>query len=384
MKIVTNISLTKSINISKKDKGVRNIVILNHIFEPKNDKNVNNGWDSFKHEINAYSIDLERQLINNVNASIKLINVDMTRFNVRLYYAFNRCDVYHRMTNKDVISSVQSTVENCRIAQLKLIKTDVLSDNMIEVMYQIVPSHEIGMKNIYKPINIDDMNAKIKNSSSTTALRVAIGVDENERPIMLNFEQKPNYLINGVTASGKTTFSKHLLLNLMTHYTPNEVKFTIINECLGEYDVFEASKYKTHIFNRPDQTQQIVDYLRELNKSIEDKNYHHTQYQIILVDELWHGAGEFKTITQELLRLIEQGDKAGIYIIITSSIGKRLLDLYPHMRDALQDVHIGELDTINGNDSRLRLKGTFILGSDEQLGQTPYVNDKIIKKKGGI
>ena len=56
-----------------------------------------------------------------------------------------------------------------------------------------------------------------------------------------------------------------------------------------------------------------------------------------------------------------------IYVIITSSIGKRLLDLYPHMRDALQKIHIGELDTINENDSRLRLKGTFLLGLDEQL-----------------
>lgn len=356
-------------------------MILNHIFEPKNDKNVNNGWDSFKHEINAYSIDFEGQLINNVNASIKLINVDTTRFNVRLYYAFNRCDVYHRMTNKDIISSVQSTVKPCQMEQLKWIKTDVLSDNIIEVTYQIVPSHEIGTKNIYKPIYIDDMNVKIKDSSNTTALRVAIAVDENEAPIILNFEETPNYLIDGVTASGNTTFSKHLLLNLMTHYTPDEIQFTIINECLGEYDVFEASKYKTHIFNRPDQTQQIVDYLRELNKSIEDKNYHHTQYQIILVDELWHGAGEFKTITQELLRLIERGGKAGIYVIITSSIGKRLLASYPRMRNALQNIHIGELDAINENDDRLRLKGTFLLGSDEQLGQIPYVDDDIIKER---
>lgn len=356
-------------------------MILNHIFEPKNNKETNDDWSAFKHKIKAYSIDLEKQFITNLDSSIKIINVDVTRFNVRLYYSFNRYNVYYRMTNKDIISSVQSTVEPCQMAQLKLIKTNVLSDNIIEVTYQIVPSHEIGMKNIYKPISIDDMNVKIENSSNTTPLCVAIGVDENETPIMLNFEQIPNYLIDGVTASGKTTFSKHLLLNLMTHYTPDEVKFTIINECLGEYDVFEASKYKTYIFNRPDQTQQIVDYLKKLNESIEDKNYHPTQYQIILVDELWHGVGEFKTITQELLRLIEQGGKAGIYVIITSSIGKRLLDLYPHMRDALQNVHIGELDDINENDSRLRLKGTFLLGLDGRLGQIPYVNDKMIKEK---
>lgn len=359
-------------------------MILNHIFEPKNNKERNDNWTSFEHKVKAYSVDLEKQFITNLDSSIKIINVDVTRFNVRLYYTFNRYNVYHRMTNKDIISSVQSTVKPCQMAQLKWIKTDVLSDNIIEVTYQIVPSHEIGMKNIYKPIYIDDMNAKIKDISNTTALRVPIGVDENETPIMLNFEQTPNYLIDGVTASGKTTFSKHLLLNLMTHYTPDEVKFTIINECLGEYDVFKASKYKTHIFNRSDQTQQIVDYLRELNKSIEDKNYHPTQYQIILVDELWHGVGEFKTITQELLRLIEQGGKAGIYVIITSSIGKRLLDLYPHMRDALQNVHIGELDDINENDSRLRLKGTFLLGLDGRLGQIPYVNDKMIKERWNL
>lgn len=356
-------------------------MILNHIFEPKNNKETNDDWSAFKHKIKAYSIDLEKQFITNLDSSIKIINVDVTRFNVRLYYTFNRYNVYHRMTNKDIISSVQSTVEPCQIAQLKWIESDVLSNNIIEVTYQIIPSHEIGTKNIYKPIYIDDMNTKIKDSSNTTALRVAIGVDENETPVMLNFEETPNYLIDGVTASGKTTFSKHLLLNLMTHHTPDEVKFTIINECLGEYDVFKTSAHTAHIFNRPDQTQQIVDYLRELNKSIEDKNYHHTPYQIILVDELWHGTGEFKTITQELLRLIEQGDKAGVYVIITSSIGKRLLDLYPHMRDALQKIHIGEWYSINKNDIRLRLKGTFVLGLNERLGQIPYVNDKMIKEK---
>lgn len=70
-----------------------------------------------------------------------------------------------------------------------------------------------------------------------------------------------------------------------------------------------------------------------------------------------------------------------VYVIITSSIGKRLLNSYPHMRDALQNIHIGELDTINENDDRLRLKGTFVLGLDEQLGQTPYIDDDIIKER---
>ena len=61
-------------------------MILNHIFEPKNNKERNDNWTSFEHKVKAYSVDLEKQFITNLDSSIKIINVDVTRFNVRLYY----------------------------------------------------------------------------------------------------------------------------------------------------------------------------------------------------------------------------------------------------------------------------------------------------------
>lgn len=356
-----------------------------NIFKPKKNDKFDSEWTMFEDTVKYYGIDLEKALQNEINTSIELIHTDITRFDVRFYYSFDRYETYHHMSTNNIISLTQTIADSLKMEQLEYRHAYVLSGNIIEIAYHIVASWEPNTKTVSKPIHVDEIYEKAKSMWVSTSLGSVIGVDENELPIILKFDQTPHCLVGGALASGKTNFAKQLLLSMMTHYTSDEVRFTIIKESLGEYDVFKEYPHIDYIFDRPDQKHDIIEYLRQLNKSIENNTYHQTYQQIILVDELWNGESDYLEITHELIRLMSQNHNANVHVVIMSSIFKRLISSYPSMDDIQATVYLSKDEspyTINDVKDRLKMKGRFLFddGSNCLLGQMPYINNKIIKQ----
>lgn len=77
-------------------------------------------------------------------------------------------------------------------------------------------------------------------------LSVALGLDANNRPITCEITQMPHLLVSGTTGSGKSTFLRSLIINLIYRYTPKELRFVIIGSSESEYVFFDGIPHLLH------------------------------------------------------------------------------------------------------------------------------------------
>ena len=74
--------------------------------------------------------------------------------------------------------------------------------------------------------------------------QIIVPVGSAERGILYeDFSDVTGMLVSGTTGSGKTSFIRSLISEIMMKYTPEEVKFVIYDSRGVDYNVFEQTPY---------------------------------------------------------------------------------------------------------------------------------------------
>lgn len=99
-----------------------------------------------------------------------------------------------------------------------------------------------GTGGIPKHITFQDMLSHAPEDMS--GLSLVIGVGPHRRVKMLSMYESPQWLIAGPTRTGKSNLINSLILQLMYHMSPNEVRFVLCDmKEMVEFGVYEDSPY---------------------------------------------------------------------------------------------------------------------------------------------
>lgn len=67
-----------------------------------------------------------------------------------------------------------------------------------------------------------------------------LGLNYENQPIYFDFQHSPHLLIRGVSGTGKSRLIHSLLLSLLMKFTPNQVRFMILDSTLLEYSIYNS------------------------------------------------------------------------------------------------------------------------------------------------
>lgn len=168
-----------------------------------------------------------------------------------------------------------------------------------------------------------------------SGLKVALGVDENGQPVILDLADAPHTLIAGATGSGKSVCMNVIVTCLTTVYTPEQVKLILVDPKMVEFEQFADLLHLAHpIVNdarlaslllsmsigemtyryrlfQENKVKNLDEYNRVIGKSL--------QRVVIIIDEmadLMMTLG--KEIEPKLVKIAQLGRAAGIHLVLAT------------------------------------------------------------------
>ena len=178
--------------------------------------------------------------------------------------------------------------------------------------------------------------------SAKSKLAFAVGKDIDGRIVMGDIASMPHMLIAGTTGSGKSVFTNSIILNILFHCTPDEVKLILIdpkkvefpmyngiphllipvvtdpmkaagalgwavNEMMRRYNMFEANGVKN------------IEDFNEFVDENPDLNYKKLHYVVIIIDEFADLMLAAKNEVEEsVMRLAQLARAAGMHMLIAT------------------------------------------------------------------
>lgn len=178
--------------------------------------------------------------------------------------------------------------------------------------------------------------------NSRSKLSFAVGKDIDGKIVMGDIATMPHMLIAGTTGSGKSVFTNSIILNILYHATPDEVKLILIdpkkvefpvyngiphllipvvtdpmkaagalgwavNEMMRRYNLFEANGVKN---------------IEDFNEFVDDNpdlNYKKLHYIVIIIDEFADLMLAAKSEVEEsVMRLAQLARAAGMHMLIAT------------------------------------------------------------------
>ncbi|MBI4343541.1 MAG: DNA translocase FtsK 4TM domain-containing protein [Candidatus Omnitrophica bacterium] len=132
---------------------------------------------------------------------------------------------------------------------VKLTKIASLSDDIALVMkaascHIVAPIPSKGTVGVDVPnstatvVYLKEILAAPEFAANPSPLALPIGKDVSGAPVVANLTECPHLLIAGATGSGKTVCLNSLLVGIMTHATPEQVRFLMIDPKMVELAMF--------------------------------------------------------------------------------------------------------------------------------------------------
>ena len=158
-----------------------------------------------------------------VNANIVDITrgPSITRFDMALEQGVK----LNKITNLSGDIALALGVDNVRIAPVP----EKSSTVGIEVPNKIKTS-----------VYLRDIIDSPKFANAKKGLNFAVGKDISGEPIIGNISKLPHMLIAGTTGSGKSVFMNSIIISLLYKYTPDEVKFIMVDPKMVEFDPYNG------------------------------------------------------------------------------------------------------------------------------------------------
>ena len=184
------------------------------------------------------------------------------------------------------------------------------------------------------------VESSANNDYAKKQLLIPMGEDSDGKLIFEDLCKMPHLLVAGATGMGKSIFINGVLVSLMMKYTPNDVRFVLIDTKMVEFKPFEGSPFLLNdcIANNVGTVKQTFDALKnELNtrykamssaqvRNVNEYNQFALEHGlermpkiVVVVDEISDWVYWNKNVFEDAVRSITQlGRAAGIYFILTT------------------------------------------------------------------
>ncbi len=219
--------------------------------------------------------------------------------------------------------------------------------------------------------------------------QIIVPVGSAERGILYeDFSDVTGMLVSGTTGSGKTSFIRSLISEIMMKYTPEEVKFVIYDSRGVDYSVFEQTPYLlTPVITDSKKALMATDYfIIESKTRIENyRTIDQNPHLILIMDDYGELSLSNKEITDKLIQLSLVSRKIRIHnwIVTSTPLDKVLSPKIKNGQILRVSFHttteaISRSVIYNKGAEKLRTPGEmiFMLCSDPVRCDAMYIDEK--------
>lgn len=251
---------------------------------------------TFDNERNVLNADL---FVSNLHNTLKAFG-----FNPKVTYNVYRLVTIYRISWNDD-KDYNDIIEYNKEIALALgvpkeeLKIDRISDNEIEIKVLNMKRDILTLKELLSMYKKDDK------------FKVALGLDEEDRVIIFDFDKDKNLLVTGTSGSGKTNLFRNIIMNVLINYT--DTKIIILDTQSINYNDF--ANVCEVVNGKDDVIKKIKLLRREFEERVKNDN---RERILVFIDEIYEILEMDNSIDEDINYLLSLGDKCNIHLIVST------------------------------------------------------------------
>ena len=251
---------------------------------------------TFDNERNVLNADL---FVSNLHNTLKAFG-----FNPKVTYNVYRLVTIYRICWNDD-KDYNDIIEYNKEIALALgvpkeeLKIDRISDNEIEIKVLNMKRDILTLKELLSMYKKDDK------------FKVALGLDEEDRVIIFDFDKDKNLLVTGTSGSGKTNLFRNIIMNVLINYT--DTKIIILDTQSINYNDF--ANVCEVVNGKDDVIKKIKLLRREFEERVKNGN---RERILVFIDEIYEILEIDNSIDEDINYLLSLGDKCNIHLIVST------------------------------------------------------------------
>ena len=251
---------------------------------------------TFDNDRNVLNADL---FVSNLHNTLKAFG-----FNPKVTYNVYRLVTIYRISWNDD-KDYNDIIEYNKEIALALgvpkeeLKIDRISDNEIEIKVLNMKRDILTLKELLSMYKKDDK------------FKVALGLDEEDRVIIFDFDKDKNLLVTGTSGSGKTNLFRNIIMNVLINYT--DTKIIILDTQSINYNDF--ANVCEVINGKDDVIKKIKLLRREFEERVKNGN---RERILVFIDEIYEMLEMDNSIDEDINYLLSLGDKCNIHLIVST------------------------------------------------------------------
>lgn len=251
---------------------------------------------TFDNERNVLNADL---FVSNLHNTLKAFG-----FNPKVTYNVYRLVTIYRISWNDD-KDYNDIIEYNKEIALALgvpkeeLKIDRISDNEIEIKVLNMKRDILTLKELLSMYKKDDK------------FKVALGLDEEDRVIIFDFDKDKNLLVTGTSGSGKTNLFRNIIMNVLINYT--DIKIIILDTQSINYNDF--ANVCEVVNGKDDVIKKIKLLRREFEERVKNGN---RERILVFIDEIYEILEMDNSVDEDINYLLSLGDKCNIHLIVST------------------------------------------------------------------
>lgn len=251
---------------------------------------------TFDNERNVLNADL---FVSNLHNTLKAFG-----FNPKVTYDVYRLVTIYRISWNDD-KDYNDIIEYNKEIALALgvpkeeLKIDRISDNEIEIKVLNMKRDILTLKELLSMYKKDDK------------FKVALGLDEEDRVIIFDFDKDKNLLVTGTSGSGKTNLFRNIIMNVLINYT--DTKIIILDTQSINYNDF--ANVCEVVNGKDDVIKKIKLLRREFEERVKNGN---RERILVFIDEIYEILEMDNSVDEDINYLLSLGDKCNIHLIVST------------------------------------------------------------------
>lgn len=251
---------------------------------------------TFDNERNVLNADL---FVSNLHNTLKAFG-----FNPKVTYNVYRLVTIYRISWNDD-KDYNDIIEYNKEIALALgvpkeeLKIDRISDNEIEIKVLNMKRDILTLKELLSMYKKDDK------------FKVALGLDEEDRVIIFDFDKDKNLLVTGTSGSGKTNLFRNIIMNVLINYT--DTKIIILDTQSINYNDF--ANVCEVVNGKDDVIKKIKLLRREFEERVKNGN---RERILVFIDEIYEILEMDNSANEDINYLLSLGDKCNIHLIVST------------------------------------------------------------------
>ena len=251
---------------------------------------------TFDNERNVLNADL---FVSNLHNTLKAFG-----FNPKVTYNVYRLVTIYRISWNDD-KDYNDIIEYNKEIALALgvpkeeLKIDRISDNEVEIKVLNMKRDILTLKELLSMYKKDDK------------FKVALGLDEEDRVIIFDFDKDKNLLVTGTSGSGKTNLFRNIIMNVLINYT--DTKIIILDTQSINYNDF--ANVCEVVNGKDDVIKKIKLLRREFEERVKNGN---RERILVFIDEIYEMLEMDNSVDEDINYLLSLGDKCNIHLIVST------------------------------------------------------------------